>query len=180
MSSLNDFLNHPIETLERALHIRKQIDRLNEALTELFGPAPISLAGVQTEVPKRKGKRTMSAAGRARVAAAQPARWAKVKGSEPAVTAKAPMLKPKGRFSAAHRAKLAASAKARWARLKARKSTTVSAKIAPAPKKKGTISPEGLARIKAAQKLRWAKFRKGKGSAAQKIANAGQPKFKIF
>src|SRR4051812_24553286 len=108
MSSLEAFLNHPIETLERALHIRKQIDQLNEMLKELFGPTPVSLAAVQASAPKRRGrppkvkasaddgfetrngldagerkkKRKMSAAGRAKIAAAQKARWAKVKGEK--------------------------------------------------------------------------------------------------
>jgi hypothetical protein len=108
MATLNDFLTHPIETLERALHIRKQIDQLNEELKALFGPTPISLAGVQTNAPRKRGrprkvdtvaktesggsetgnvqitrgrkkKRKMSAEAKARIAAAQKARWAKVK-----------------------------------------------------------------------------------------------------
>lgn len=104
MSSLEAFLNHPIETLERALQIRKEIDQLNEVLKELFGPTPVSLAGIQTNAPKKRGrprkvqvdelspdaaelkakrkKRKMSAAGREKIAAAQRARWAKAKGEK--------------------------------------------------------------------------------------------------
>ncbi len=59
----------------------------------------------------------MSAAGRARIAAAARARWAKYRrGATPAKAAKAVKKK---RFSAAARAKLSAAAKARWARAKA-------------------------------------------------------------
>ncbi|HEY3900121.1 MAG TPA: hypothetical protein VGM54_16050 [Chthoniobacter sp.] len=79
MSGLQEFLSHPVEKLERALHLRKQIEELNDTLKELFGPTPISLASLQVEVRKRKGKRTLSPAARARIAAAQKARWAKVK-----------------------------------------------------------------------------------------------------
>jgi hypothetical protein len=56
----------------------------------------------------------MSAAGRARVAAAQKARWAKIK------TAKS-VVKPAKKFtmSAGARAAISAAAKARWAKIKA-------------------------------------------------------------
>ena len=56
----------------------------------------------------------MSAAARAKIAAAQKARWAKVKKS----VAK-PVAKKKSGISAAGRAKIAAAAKARWAKAKA-------------------------------------------------------------
>jgi hypothetical protein len=52
----------------------------------------------------------MSASARARIAAAQKARWAKVKASGGA---------PRRKMSAAARAKIAAAAKARWAKAKA-------------------------------------------------------------
>ena len=56
----------------------------------------------------------MSAAGRARIIAAQKARWAKVKAGKPA-----PKAKGKRKMSAAARAKIAAAARARWAKAKA-------------------------------------------------------------
>ena len=59
----------------------------------------------------------MSAAGRAAVAAAQKARWAKVKAGKPAAKASA----KKSKMSAAGRAKIAAAQKARWAKVKAEK-----------------------------------------------------------
>ena len=61
----------------------------------------------------------MSAAGRARVAAAQKKRWAKIKGA-----AAAPATKPakkKGKISAAGKARIAAAQKARGAKIKAAK-----------------------------------------------------------
>lgn len=146
MSTLDAFLNHPIETLERALHIRKQIDQLNEMLKELFGPTPLSLAGVQASAPKRRGrppkaktsvaaqeghegqnglveksgkkKRKMSAAAREKIAAAQRARWAKQKGTAGPLTAVVmeEPKKKKRKLSPEARARIVAAVKARWAR----------------------------------------------------------------
>ena len=62
------------------------------------------------------GKRTMSPAARARIAAAQRARWAKIKGKK----ADKPVVR-KWKMSAAGRAAIAAAAKARWAKYKAEK-----------------------------------------------------------
>jgi hypothetical protein len=59
-------------------------------------------------------KRTMSAAGRKRIAAAQRARWAKLKGQ-----ADAP--KSKHTISAAGKKRIAAAARARWAKVRAEK-----------------------------------------------------------
>ena len=71
-----------------------------------------------------KPRRTLSAAARRKIAAAQKARWAKVKvGSKPAAgaaktTGSAPV---KRTMSASARRKIAAAQRARWARLKAGK-----------------------------------------------------------
>ena len=167
MSTLHDFLNHPIETLERALHIRQQIAALEKALTEVMGPTLPSLAGIQATGPKRRGRRKMSADARAKIANAQRLRWAKSKGLEsatlagPVKTAPTAKTKTKGGMSAAGRARIAAAQKARWAKVKAGKSTA--AKDAPgAKKKKRQLSPEGRARIIAATKARWARVKKEK------------------
>ncbi len=168
MPTLDAFLNHPIETLEKALHIRKQIAALEEGLKALFGPTPVSLGGVQATVPRRKGKRKMSATAKAKIANAQRLRWAKSKGLESATLAgpvePAPVTKKKkkGGMSAAGRARIVAAQKARWAKVKAGKSTAAPAKAASAGKKKRKLSPEARARIVAAVKARWARVKKGK------------------
>ena len=65
---------------------------------------------------KPQGKRKMSAAGRARIAAGARARWARIKGTKSAnVSARA----PKRKMSAAARARLSAIAKARWKKSRA-------------------------------------------------------------
>jgi hypothetical protein len=64
----------------------------------------------------------MSASARNKIAAAQRARWAKVKGQKPETTGAAGGEAPKKRkMSAAGRAKIAAAAKARWAKFRASK-----------------------------------------------------------
>jgi hypothetical protein len=57
--------------------------------------------------------RTISAAGRKRIAAAQRARWARVKGEAKAA--------PKRTMSAASRRKIAAAQRARWAKVRAKR-----------------------------------------------------------
>jgi hypothetical protein len=172
MPTLEDFLSHPIETLERALHIRKRIEELEEMLKGLTEPNPTAVANEKSEIEGRQGKRTMSAAARARIAEAQKLRWAKSKGFEPAEpseTAPAPKSKKKkGGMSVEGRARVAAAQKARWAAVKAQTAGSIAAKAAPAKsastgkKMKRQLSPEARARIVAAQKKRWAKVTKGK------------------
>jgi hypothetical protein len=92
--------------LRRAAEIKERIDSLQ---TELDGLIESSGS------PKPTSKRTMSAGARARIAAAQKARWAKVKGEKVDQADQ----KGKRKMSAAARAKIAAAAKARWAKTKA-------------------------------------------------------------
>jgi len=98
--------------LRRAITIKEQIEVLQSELAGILGESG-------GPAPKRLGRppgRGMSAAGRARIAAAQRARWAKVEGKGNAASVEA---KPKRKMSAAGRAKIAAAAKARWAKVKA-------------------------------------------------------------
>jgi len=95
--------------LRRAADLKEKIEVLNKELASVLG-APTS------ESAKRPKKRGMSAAGRAAVAAAQKARWAKIKARKPAIK---PAAKKKRTMSAAAKAKIAAAAKARWAKAKA-------------------------------------------------------------
>jgi len=130
------FWDHPIETLEKALHIRKQIEALKASLRELYGdgtqplaketPAPAvkvakrrgrprkntSAAPVPAKVDGRKGKR--SAATIAKMAAAQKARWKKVHGeSKPAAAPAVKGPKTKRVVSKASKARMSAGQRAR-------------------------------------------------------------------
>jgi len=78
--------------------LASELARLNNALSALNGTGP-----------SRKGR--MSAAGRARIAAGQRARWAKFEGKVVSITAR-----KKRKLSAAAIAHIRAAQKARWAK----------------------------------------------------------------
>ena len=105
------------EQLRRAADLQEEIEALNTELASILG-AP---ASIPAKAPKKRG---MSAAGRARIAAAQKARWAKVaidrdlkKASQD--NKKIRLKKSKRKMSAAGRARISAAANARWAKAKA-------------------------------------------------------------
>ena len=106
--------------LMRAAAIKEKISALEKELVSILGsPAP---AAKPVAAPKKK--RTMSAAGLARIKAAQKARWAKIKKNVPvkvAAKAPAPVAKKKFKMSTAAKAKISAAAKARWAKIKGEK-----------------------------------------------------------
>lgn len=99
--------------LKRAAAIKDQINTLEKELVSLLGSPTV----VNEPVPAGRAKRKLSAAGLARIKAAQKKRWAKIKSSKPA----APVAKKKFTMSAAAKAKISAAAKARWAKIKAAK-----------------------------------------------------------
>jgi hypothetical protein len=102
-----------VAQLQRAIAIKEELQSLERELSDLLGaPAPAAPG------PRRK-RRTMSAAGRARIAAAAKARWAALRARKAGKAAPQPLHKAKKRFSAAARARMAAAAKARWAKVKA-------------------------------------------------------------
>ena len=103
--------NLSAQQLRRAANIKDKIQSLENELGRILGASTKPITAV---APKKKRK--MSAAGRAKIAAAARARWAKVKGRESAAK---PVKKARRKMSAAARAKIAAAAKARWKKAKA-------------------------------------------------------------
>lgn len=97
--------------------------RLAEIRRLLGAKAPASTARA-TRAPKT---RTISAAGRARIAAAQRKRWAESK-KQAAPTS--PPAKPKRRLSAAGRKAIIAATKKRWALIRAEKTKAGQARAA--------------------------------------------------
>ena len=94
------------QKLRHAADLKDRIDALQADLSALFN-------GTSETTPLRR--RGMSPAGRARIAAAQRARWARMKtGGNGAVTRKL-----RRRMSAAAKARLAAVARARWKKARA-------------------------------------------------------------
>ena len=86
---------------------RQRIDKAIQVLISLNGTAP-----------KASPPRTMSASARRRIAAAQRARWARLKDTAKSTPGTA---RPKRRISAAGIARIRAAAKARWAKAKSAK-----------------------------------------------------------
>jgi hypothetical protein len=118
---------------------RDKLNRAIEALSVGIGTALGRMARLE--------KRTMSAAARARISAAQKARWAKAKGQ-------VAVAKPNKRaMSPEARARIAAGARARWARLKGQSGER--------PVKKFVMSAAAKAKISKAMKARWASKKKG-------------------
>ncbi len=98
----NNLASLSIEQLRRAVALKEQIEALAGELRGVLGSPPI-----------KRGRRTRSAATRARMAAAQRARWANARGTTPKKARRA-----RRKISAAGRARIAAAAKARWAAAK--------------------------------------------------------------
>ena len=105
MTNLSGLIRHLKK--ERDL-VQRQLSGLNAALAAFSGVCRSN--GTR---PRRK----MSAKGRARIAAAQRARWAKINGQKVV-----PIAKPgKRTMSASARRKIAAAQRARWAKVKREK-----------------------------------------------------------
>jgi len=118
-----------IDQLKRAITISEQIQKLESELASILGasakvsaPAKVAAAAVKTVKTRKRG---LSAEGRARIAAAQKARWAKVKGTAAAApaavapkAAKAGKRKAKRNLSPEARARIVAAVKRRWAKAK--------------------------------------------------------------
>lgn len=154
-----------IDQLKRAVTISEQIKKLQDDLASILGDSSKVSAASPTHAaatPKRRGKRVVSAEARAKMAAAQKARWARKAGAAPAA---APQEKKRKGMSLEGRARLAAAMKARWA---ARKKggpalnapAKPSAAAKPAKKAKRNISPEARAKMAAAARRRWANVKK--------------------
>jgi hypothetical protein len=100
----------------------QQRARIDQKIAELrsLGSGNQDNTEAATESKVRRGRRRMSAEARARIAAAQRARWAKTKGeTEPSKVATAP--KRKRHVSKEGRARIIAATKTRWARVRAEK-----------------------------------------------------------
>ena len=97
--------------------LQSERDRLDQAIKALH--PLVSTSGRSPAAPGREGRsRTLSAAGRRRIAAAQRARWARVKAGK----RQANSAKPRSRIvSIAARRKMAAAQRARWAKARAGK-----------------------------------------------------------
>jgi hypothetical protein len=99
-----------VQSLKVAVTIREKIEALEHEMAKVLKNADLPVS-ISLTVKRGRGK---SVAGRAKVAAAQKKRWAKVKGETGKI-----IKKGRKKMSVAVRAKMAAAAKARWAKVKA-------------------------------------------------------------
>jgi hypothetical protein len=97
--------------LHAAARIKERIDELQAELNSLLSGSSGGMAARATT----PGRRKMSAAGRAAIAAGARARWAKIKGT----SVSAVPAKGRRKMSAAAKAKISAAAKMRWKQAKA-------------------------------------------------------------
>jgi len=128
------------EQLRQAADIQERIQSLQQELSQILGAASSATQGAFPQ-GRRTGRRVMSAAGRAAIAAAARARWARIKGTA-----------SKRKLSAQGLANIRAGVAKRMAAMRAGKPAAT-----PAPKRK--ISAAGRARLSALAKARWKKAR---------------------
>lgn len=95
------------------IKLQSELNKLDGAIKALGGT---SFGGIQ----KGTKRPTMTATGRARIAAAQRARWAKVKKANAGHKKSVPTRR-RPKLSAAGKARIAAAQRARWAKTKAKK-----------------------------------------------------------
>ena len=134
--------------LRRAADIQEKIQSLQQQLSQLLGGE-----GSPTRATAEPKRRKLSAAVKAKMRAAAKARWAKIKGTAPATSAK-PAKKAKKKMSAQGLANIRAGVAKRMAA----QGKAPSAK--PAKKAKKVFSPAARAALSAAAKARWAKAKK--------------------
>ncbi len=108
-----------LSQLRKILAIKEEIENLKSQLNAIVGQGHSAGGEAPPPMESKPGKRRrkVSAEGRAHIAAAARARWARVKGE--AGLNPQPIVKAKRRLSAAGRAAIIAATKARWARTKA-------------------------------------------------------------
>jgi len=108
--------------LRRAASVKEQMEKLYGELNSILRTATPTATFQAATAPAGAGKKgSISAAGIARIKAAQKARWAKIKGAAtatPSTTAK-PAPQKKFTMSASAKAAISKAAKARWAKIKA-------------------------------------------------------------
>ena len=115
MSNLDNALR---ELREKRSHAQIEIEKLDQIIA---GIESLNGAGEAVSGNTAPSKRIISAASRRKMALAQKARWAKLRGgSKPTLVAKTTStVKPKRTMSASARRKIAAAQKARWAAVRA-------------------------------------------------------------
>jgi hypothetical protein len=130
---LNPAMTLPtLDQLKRALHLGERIEELKAEMAALLGKAGAKVLNIAESgmiaatkkihainVSRKKGG--ITPAGRAAIAAAQKARWAKIKKGDKSASKAPAVARKKTKISAQGLANIRAAQKARWAQVKAGK-----------------------------------------------------------
>ena len=133
-SDIQNYLKLQTALLNEKSKLEARLNAINQVLGgegSVAVPSPAAPASPAPSATTTKGRRTFSAATKAKMAKSQQARWAKKKGVAPVKAAvdAAPAPKQPGRkLSEATKAKMRASHQARWAKIKGK--TAAKAKAA--------------------------------------------------
>ncbi len=123
-SDLNKYLAMKTALVSEKAKLEARLNAINKVLGQDVS-APAASAASTAPTTTAKGKRTFSAATKAKMRAAQKARWAKIKGKADSAAAPAAAgakkKRKKRKMSAAGRTAIVAAQKARWAAIKAKK-----------------------------------------------------------
>jgi hypothetical protein len=113
-----DITNLSAQQLRQAADLKEKIDGLQDQLNEILGGEGPTPAAAEIAQVSKTGRRKVSAEARARMAAAQKARWAAKRGEAAIKTARATVSqgKPKRHISPALRKARSEAMKARWAK----------------------------------------------------------------
>jgi len=168
----NDILTAAILGFEQQ---KRQIDTKIGELRALLAGGSSEAAVTPEAAPRKRSK--FSAATRRKMALAQKARWAKVRGESEPTQAAAPPTKPKRKVTAAARAKLVANLKKARA-AKAAKAKAAAKKTAPARKKTTAkkVTVKAPAKAKAAKRAPVKKAAVKKSAAEKAAAKKPQKK----
>ncbi len=112
--------NLTVAQLQRAAQIKQQIEVLEAELTSVLGGLPVA-KGRRGRPPGGGKGGGISAAGRARIAAAQRLRWAKFKANRKDAAKAGRGGRRRRKMSPEARARIAAAQKARWAKIRQKK-----------------------------------------------------------
>ncbi|MDO8704447.1 MAG: hypothetical protein Q7J84_05800 [Sulfuricaulis sp.] len=118
---MNDLLSLSVAQLKRAITIKEQIESLESELAGILRSSPVRTVATIVAAAPGKRKKVMSPEARAKIAAAQKARWKKFKAAKTQPVAPRTVQKAKRTISAESRKRMAEGAKARWAKIKAAK-----------------------------------------------------------
>ena len=169
-SDINKYLALQAALINEKAKLEARLNEISKVLGQDVS-APAASPAPTAPTTTTKGKRTFSAATRAKMKASQQARWAKKKGKAggKAIADAAPApKKAKRTMSEATKAKMRAAHQARWAKLKGKTGSSPAPAPATAPaakKAKRIINPEAKARMIAGAKKRWAKVNAAKKAA---------------